>query len=188
VLSNVFCNHPKFVIIQSGAACTRISRQTKVKLSSCLTRRRSRHMFSRALRQTAHFARIVGSRHASSTTDSIVMRDMSFFARHGALAPERQLGQKFLVNVELSVDLRPAGASDDLKDTVDYARAWSIVRDVIERGETMITIEAVAERSAAALLQEFRAVQRCVVSVDKPHVAIEGELGSLGVRIIRERA
>ena len=96
------------------------------------------------------------------------------------------MGQKFTVNVELDVDCRRAGASDDLSHTVDYARAWEIVRDVVAGGKTRVTIEAVAD-DAAALLSEFSDVSACVVSVDKREVAIEGHLGSLGVRVRRSR-
>lgn len=116
------------------------------------------------------------------------MRDMVFYAKHGALEAERVLGQKFTVNVELFTPLDRAGASDALADTVDYAKAWNIVRDVVERGPTRITIEKVAEDVAGALLGEFAVVSRAVVAVDKKQVAIEGVLGSLGVRIVRDRA
>jgi dihydroneopterin aldolase len=155
----------------------------------------SRVMFHRAVLRSSRVARaLTGATTSTSShtarsfaSDAIVMRDMEFFAKHGALRPERELGQKFTVNVELDVDLRRAGASDDLSHTVDYARAWEIVRDVVARGQTRITIEAVAEDAARALLSEFPDVSACVVSVDKREVAIEGHLGSLGVRVRRSR-
>ena len=154
---------------------------------------RLRFMFRHAARAATAVRRCTQSRLAStssslSTSDAIVMRDMVFFAKHGALEAERVLGQKFTVNVELFTPLDRAGASDALADTVDYAKAWAIVRDVVERGPTRITIEKVAEEVAGALLSEFGVVRRAVVAVDKKHVAIEGVLGSLGVRIVRERA
>jgi len=115
------------------------------------------------------------------------MRDMVFFAKHGALDAERVLGQKFTVNVELFTPLDRVGLSDDLRDTIDYAKAWSIVRDVVERGPCRVTIERVAEDVARELLREFAAASRAVVAIDKKHVAIEGALASLGVRIARDR-
>jgi dihydroneopterin aldolase len=139
----------------------------------------------RALTNRNASSSAVASPSTATMPDAIVLKDLSFFAKHGALAPERELGQKFTVNVELSVDLRCCGASDNLHDTVDYAKAWEIIRDVVERGETLTTIEAVAHRSALALLRAYPTVNRCVVEVDKPHVAIPGALGSLGVRIVR---
>lgn len=115
------------------------------------------------------------------------MRDMEFFARHGALKPERELGQRFVVNIRLAVDLRRVGVSDDLAHTVDYARAWELVRDVVERGETRTTIEAVAHETATTLLRAFADARAATVAIDKPHVAIGGRVGSLGVQITRDR-
>jgi len=146
-------------------------------------------MFHRAS-LAASTVRSASSRLASTSafaSDAIVMRDMVFFAKHGALDAERVLGQKFTVNVELFTPLDRVGLSDDLRDTIDYAKAWSIVRDVVERGPCRVTIERVAEDVARELLREFAAASRAVVAIDKKHVAIEGALASLGVRIARDR-
>ena len=61
-------------------------------------------------------------------TDRILLNGLHFYARHGALAAERELGQRFLVDLELSVDARPAGRSDDLSLTVDYAAVHACAR------------------------------------------------------------
>ena len=52
------------------------------------------------------------------------MRDMTFHGYHGVLAEEKSLGQKFVLDVTMSACHRAAGASDDIADTVDYARAF----------------------------------------------------------------
>ena len=168
---------------------TRLARHTASRASS------ERVMFHRAILRSSRGARARASGMTATSSvparsrasDAIVMRDMEFFAKHGARRPERELGQKFTVNVELDVDCRRPGASDDLSHTVDYARAWEIVRDVVAGGKTRVTIEAVADDAARALLSEFSDVSACVVSVDKREVAIEGHLGSLGVRVRRSR-
>ena len=82
-----------------------------------------------------------------------------------------------------------AVASDNIEDTVDYARAFDIVRAEVEgRENAKKLIERVGERVARALLDEFPAVADVSVSVSKPHVAVVGVLESLGVEIYRERA
>jgi dihydroneopterin aldolase len=52
--------------------------------------------------------------------DRILLTDMVFHSHHGTLPAENELGQPFVVSVELHLDLRPAGTSDDLTKTVDY--------------------------------------------------------------------
>ena len=120
--------------------------------------------------------------------DKIHMRDMTFHGYHGVLAEEKSLGQKFVLDVTMSACHRAAGASDDIADTVDYARAFDLVRAEVEgRDNSRNLIERVGERVARALLREFPAVRDVTVGVRKPHVAVVGVLGSLGVEVFRER-
>jgi len=114
--------------------------------------------------------------------DRILMDGMGFFGRHGVFPAERELGARFSVDVELEGDLRAAGASDRLEDTIDYALAYDLVRQVVE-GEPCHLLEAVAERIAARLL-ELRGVTRAVVRVHKKP-PLPGEFRSVAVEISR---
>lgn len=118
--------------------------------------------------------------------DKILLRGLRFFGKHGVLDAERRLGQMFSVDVSISADLRPAGVSDDLKDTVDYARVFHIVKGVVE-GTPMRLVESVAERIAADVLSTQRCATDVRVRVTKPHVALAGQLDAIGVEIVRSR-
>jgi dihydroneopterin aldolase len=111
---------------------------------------------------------------------------MHFYGYHGALPEERAIGQRFVVDVELALDLRPAGTSDDLARTVNYAAVYEQVRAVVE-GPPCALIEAVAERIAAAILGAHLAVQHVGVRVHKPEVPIPGILEGAEVEIVRRR-
>ena len=63
---------------------------------------------------------------------------------HGVFDHERREGQEFVVDVELAVDLAPAGASDDLADTVNYGEIGAAALARIE-GEPLDLIERLAE-------------------------------------------
>lgn len=110
------------------------------------------------------------------------MEGMAFYGRHGVFPAERELGARFTVDVELEADLRQGAASDRLDQTVDYARAYEEVRQVIE-GEPCHLLEAVAERIATRLL-ELPRVQRATVRVHK-RPPLPGEFRSFGVELVR---
>jgi len=119
--------------------------------------------------------------------DRIRLNDMEFFANHGVLPEERALGQRFVVSVELRADLRRAGASDELGDTVNYAAVFQIVREVVT-GPACSLIETVAERISRRILVEHPRVESVEVRVRKPSVPIAGAvLGSSEVCIERTR-
>jgi dihydroneopterin aldolase len=120
--------------------------------------------------------------------DEILLEGMRFYAYHGVNPEERALGQRFTVDVVLEVDLRRAGQSDNLADTVSYSAVYKLVRGIVE-GEPRQLIEAVAEEIAAEILTEFPPVQHVTVTVRKPEVPMKGsQLDAAGVRIARSRA
>jgi 7,8-dihydroneopterin aldolase/epimerase/oxygenase len=122
-----------------------------------------------------------------NSEDRILLEGMIFNGRHGTLAAERELGQRFVVDVELRLDLRPAGLSDDLALTVDYGEVHRRAREIVE-GEPVNLTETVAERIARAILDEYPAVEAVRVKVAKPHVRLEGTvLAGSAVEIVRRR-
>lgn len=118
-------------------------------------------------------------------TDRLLLSGLPFFAHHGVLLEERTNGQEFLVDVELEADLQEAGRRDDLVLTVDYRRAYDIVKDVME-GEPRNLIETLAETIAVRLLALDR-VSAVMVRVRKPQVKLPGPVDWSGVEIHRRR-
>lgn len=119
-------------------------------------------------------------------TDRIVLADLRFEARHGVYDWEREQDQPFEVDVELALDLRPAGTTDDLTRTVDYGRVYATVAGIVT-GRSFQLIEALAEAIAGAILADLAGVglESVVVRVRKPGVQLGGPLAYAGVEITR---
>jgi dihydroneopterin aldolase len=118
-------------------------------------------------------------------TDRIILSEMVFRGRHGVLTTEREHEQPFGVDVELHLDLRQAGLTDDLAGTIDYRDVFEVCRAIVE-GPSHFLLEALAEAIADELLARFD-VEEVTVRVRKPEVALPGELGYAGVEIRRRR-
>jgi 7,8-dihydroneopterin aldolase/epimerase/oxygenase len=120
-------------------------------------------------------------------SDRIFLEGMQFFGYHGTLAPENELGQRFVVDIDMSIDLRAAGEADDLKQTLDYSEVYEQARAIVE-GPPLRLIEAVAERIAAAVLAQHARVDAIRVKVAKPQVRLGGTvLAGSAVQIFRRR-
>jgi dihydroneopterin aldolase len=127
------------------------------------------------------------ARREETAEDRILLAGMVFHGRHGTLPAERELGQPFVVDVELRLDLRPAGLSDDLAQTVDYGEVHRLARKIVE-GEPVNLTETVAEKIAAAILEDHAVVEAVRVKVAKPHVRLEDTvLAGSAVEILRRR-
>ena len=119
-------------------------------------------------------------------TDWIHLEGMAFYGYHGADPAEQQLGQRFIVDLSVAYDLRRAGETDDLQDTVNYAQLYRLTRDIVE-GPSCRLIEAVAARIAAAVLDRTP-VAAVRVRLRKPEVPIKGSiLAAAAVEITRWR-
>ncbi len=111
---------------------------------------------------------------------------MEFYGFHGCLPAEREKGQKFFVDLTLFTDLKKAGKTDNLTDTVNYAEVYTSVKNIVE-GTPRNLIEAVAESIAEEVLADFPKVQRVAVTLHKPSAPIGGAFEDVAASIVREK-
>lgn len=118
--------------------------------------------------------------------DKIFLQGMVFYAYHGAFAAEKELGQRFIVDVEMDVDLQRAGLSDDLNLTVHYGEVYDLIKKVMTEKKYDL-IETVGEKIAQGILDYTPLVQRVRVLLKKPEVPIAGILDYAAIQIVRGR-
>ena len=122
-----------------------------------------------------------------ASMDEILLEGMLFYGYHGVNPEEQALGQRFIVDVAVAADLRDAGRSDDVSQTISYSEVFRLVRPLVEQ-QRYDLLEALAEAIAAAILTGFARASGVTVTVRKPGVAIKGSiLDAAGVRIRRQR-
>ncbi len=122
---------------------------------------------------------------AGTARDRITLSGVRGRGFHGVFEHERREGQEFVVDVELAVDLGPAGRSDDLADTVNYGEVGAAVLARIE-GEPHDLVERLAELVADDALAHD-AVDEVVVTVHKPQAPVGVPFGDVSVRLVRRR-
>ncbi|MGH9129487.1 MAG: dihydroneopterin aldolase [Acidimicrobiales bacterium] len=120
------------------------------------------------------------------TVDRIQLRGLRVLGSHGVGAPERGSAQPFEVDLDLAMDLGPAGASDALADTCDYAEVLQRVARVVAE-ESFALLEALGEAIAAAALSDTR-VKAVTVSLRKLRPPVPLDVTSVGVCITRHPA
>ena len=119
-------------------------------------------------------------------SDRIVLEGMRFYGFHGVNPEERVLGQEYLVDLTVELDLGGAGRSDRLDDTISYTHIYRAVREVME-GEPRNLLEAAAQAIAERVLSDFP-VDSVIVRVKKPHPPIRGSIIEYAtVEIFRRR-
>jgi dihydroneopterin aldolase len=106
--------------------------------------------------------------------DRIVLKGMQFYGFHGANPEEQTLGQSYLVDLAVELDLSKPGETDRLSDTISYTHLYRTVKAVLE-GESKNLLEAIAHSIALRVLEAFP-VTAVRVTVKKPHPPIQGSV------------
>ena len=119
-------------------------------------------------------------------SDRVVLAGLEFLARHGVNDWEKVEPQRFEVDLELALDVRPAAIGDDLAKTVDYRGVYDTTRRVVE-DNMFDLIETLAEAIAREVLRANPGVEEVTVRVRKPDVDLGGPLAYAGVEIRRLR-
>jgi 7,8-dihydroneopterin aldolase/epimerase/oxygenase len=119
-------------------------------------------------------------------SDTIFIRGLLVHAHHGVMAHEEKVGQRFIIDLELEIDLVPAGASDKLADTASYSAIVEAATAAFTR-QSFRLVEAAAASVADAVLAGFANVAAVRVTVHKPHAPIAAIFSDVGVSIRRTR-
>jgi dihydroneopterin aldolase len=119
-------------------------------------------------------------------SDRVFVSGLVIHAHHGVMEHESKVGQRFVLDLELSLDLKDAARSDKLVDTVSY----SAIVETASRAFTAQShrlVETAAGTVADALLEGFARVNRVQVTVRKPHAPIAAIFADVGVTLVRAR-
>lgn len=117
--------------------------------------------------------------------DKVILSGARVEARIGVTEEERAQPQELAIDVELEADTREAARADDLRLSVDYAAVWRRVKAVAQQ-QPYALVETVAERVAAAVLEEFEP-EAVRVRVRKPGALRAEGVEWAGVEILRRR-
>jgi dihydroneopterin aldolase len=119
-------------------------------------------------------------------SDAIFVRGLLVHAHHGVMAHEGEVGQRFVIDLELTADLGDAGRTDNLVDTISYSTIVEVATDAFTQQRYRL-VEAAAARVADAVLAAFPRATAVRVTVHKPHAPIAAIFNDVGVSILRSR-
>jgi len=119
------------------------------------------------------------------TNDYIKITNMKVFAHHGVLPEEKENGQDFYLNAKVWVDMRKAGLTDKLEDTVNYNMLCIFLAEVFAERKFEL-IEAAAEYTVQEIMVFFKSIQAMELEVRKPSAPVKYQPEDLSVTIYRE--
>jgi dihydroneopterin aldolase len=100
--------------------------------------------------------------------DTVFIRDLRLVGKHGVGEHEHRVEQEFIFDITASFDARKSAESDDINDTIDYARFRDIAKEIVE-GPHHYLIEKIATIVAREILKDAR-IHEVTVAIRKPAV------------------
>ena len=116
----------------------------------------------------------------------IQLRDLRVFAYHGVNPEERQFGQSFFIDLDLTTDFAAAVHGDDIGDTVSYAQVAKTLKNTLTE-QRFDLIEKAAQVAVDAILRDYPAVQRVRLRLKKPDAPMKAECAFAAVELTKER-
>jgi dihydroneopterin aldolase len=118
--------------------------------------------------------------------DVIRIKNAVFYAYHGVLSDEQNLGGRFEIDLDLYADLRKGAESDHLRDTVDYEKVYDYVRSSV-LGKKYFLLEGLGSAIIRGIFAKFKQVKRVTVRVRKPNAPVKGVIDTVEVEMTRSR-
>ncbi len=119
-------------------------------------------------------------------SDTVFVNGLVLRAYHGVMAHEGKVGQPFILDLVLDIDLAQAAKTDKLADTVSYDDVVSTASRAFTTRRCRL-VEAAAGVVADAILSGFARVTKVQVTVRKPHAPVAAVFEDVGVTLIRTR-
>ena len=119
-------------------------------------------------------------------TDTIFIKGLVIHARHGVMDHETEVGQRFVIDIELFADLSEPSRTDHLVDTVSYANVVTTAVAAFKNTNYKL-LERAAGAVADAILAAFPRIRSVNVTVHKPHAPIAAIFEDVGVVLTRSR-
>jgi dihydroneopterin aldolase len=118
--------------------------------------------------------------------DLIELRGLHLAGIVGVLEHEQAHPQPLELDLDVRLDLQPAGGSDDLTDTVDYGALCTVAEQVVTSTRYAL-LEALADHLATALLGADPRIDAVTIAVRKLRPPVAQQLSTSGVRVTRGR-
>lgn len=116
---------------------------------------------------------------------NIILDEMKFYSFHGVMHQENIVGSIFKVNLNIETDFSNAVISDNLKDTVNYAEVYNIVKQEMDKPSDLL--EHLAYRICKCLFEKFSIISQIKISIFKENPPFGGDCKNVGIKICYKR-
>ena len=117
----------------------------------------------------------------------IVLKNIRFYAQHGVLAQERETGGEFNVSIRVKYPLEKSMISDNIDDTLNYAKLFEIIKNEMQKPSFLL--EHVAGRIGQSIFNQMPKTDSIDITISKinPPIGADIDFASIELHLIGEK-
>ncbi len=113
----------------------------------------------------------------------IELEEMEFYAYHGCFSEEQVVGNRFIVNISIGVDVEIPSKSDNIQNALNYVSVYEITKKEIQQNSHLL--EHLTERILNAIHTKFDYVDWVRVKVSKMNPPMGGQMKAVSITMER---
>lgn len=111
----------------------------------------------------------------------IFLKDICCYAYHGVAPQENIIGNEYIINLKLKVNISRAMQTDDVEDTVNYAEIHEAVK--AEMAIPSKLLEHVSGRIVEKLFEKFPDIEDIELRLSKRNPPMGADIDAAGVEL-----
>lgn len=119
--------------------------------------------------------------HMKINSSYIYLKDIRCYAYHGVAPQENLIGNEYTINLKLKVDISQAAMSDEVKDTVNYADVYEVIKT--EMAIPSKLLEHVCGRIVQKLFEVFPTIEEVGIFLSKRNPPMGADIDVAGIEL-----
>ncbi|WP_294473809.1 dihydroneopterin aldolase [uncultured Bacteroides sp.] len=115
----------------------------------------------------------------------IFLKDIHYYAFHGVAPQENLIGNEYIINLKLKVDISKAAQTDEVEDTVSYADVHDVIKN--EMAIPSKLLEHVGRRIVEKLFDTFPTIEELEFQLSKRNPPMGADIDAAGIELYCSR-
>lgn len=111
----------------------------------------------------------------------ILLKEIRCYAYHGVAPQENLIGNEYLIELKLKVDISKAARTDEVTDTVNYAEVHQVIKN--EMAIPSKLLEHVSGRIIQKLFDQFPCIEKIELRLSKRNPPMGADIESAGIEL-----
>ncbi len=116
---------------------------------------------------------------------TITLENMEFYAYHGCLEHEKEIGNTYHVTLTMDLDTSTAEKTDNLNDTLNYKEVYDVVKKTMN--EPVDLIEHLANKVINSVMSKFPEITQTTISLSKNNPPVGGKVEKVTIKLTQKR-